>query len=90
MNLQESVTTYINCLLSLPNGNGRHYIKFSDGRVLFQSNIFSHSMALMAEIKRMLNLIDNLKKGEGNHEQNRRNSSRYHSGPFTDRRDVGA
>ncbi len=35
MNLQESVTTYINCLLSLPNGNGRHYIKFSDGRVLF-------------------------------------------------------
>ena len=41
MNLQKSVATYINCLESPPNGNGRHYIKFSDGRVLFSDEYLS-------------------------------------------------
>lgn len=41
MNLQESVTTYINCLESPPNGNGRHYIKFSGDRVLFSEQYLS-------------------------------------------------
>lgn len=41
MNLQKSVTKYINCLESPPNGNGRHYIKFSDDRVIFSEQYLS-------------------------------------------------
>jgi len=39
MSLQKAVTIYIDCLESPPNGNGRHYVKFSSGAIFFSEQL---------------------------------------------------